>query len=106
MSDDQLEAALRRVTAEPPVDEDAARIVAQLALPAQKRPWLPAALLDWNFAPAWPRIAALASAAVLGIVIGGSSVGTRIAADFNPVRVATADDSTVLDTDTVTGVRP
>ncbi len=48
-----------------------------MALPPQKRAfaWWPAALTDIDFAPAWPRIAALAGAAVLGITIG--LVGTR-----------------------------
>ena len=42
--------------------------------------WWPAALMDFSFAPAWPRLAALACAAVLGISIGLSSYGARIAA--------------------------
>ena len=48
--------------------------------------------MDWNFAPAWPRVAALAAAAVLGISIGLSGLGTRIAADLDLVRVAAADE--------------
>ena len=49
--------------------------------------------MDWTFAPAWPRVAALAGAAVLGISIGLSNFGTRIAADLDLVRVAAADDA-------------
>ena len=72
------------------------------SLPPQKRAfaWWPAALMDWSFAPAWPRVAALAGAAVLGISIGLSNFGTRIAADLDLVRVASADDAStnVFDT--------
>ena len=43
---------------------------------------------------------------VLGISIGLSSVGTRIAADLDLVRVASADDGNVFDVDSVAGLRP
>src|SRR5256885_11210839 len=111
-ADHELEAALRRAMA--PRDADDAvtdRILARLEpLPPQKRAfaWWPAALLDWNFAPAWPRLAALAGAAVLGISIGLSNAGTRIAADLDLVRVASADEAgtTMFDIDSVAGLRP
>jgi hypothetical protein len=51
----------------------AARILARLgALPQQRLPFwrLPGVLLDWQFAPAWPRVAALAGCAVIGFAIG------------------------------------
>ena len=59
----------------PPADEAAIdRVLRQLSgpLPRQKQPlWrLPAVLLNWEFAPAWPRMAALACCAALGFVIG------------------------------------
>ena len=77
-------------------------------VPPQRRPlaWWPSALMDVGFAPAWPRVAALACAAVLGISIGLSGVGTRIAADLDLVRIATADDvaSNVFELDM--GFRP
>jgi hypothetical protein len=115
MKDDhELEAALRRVmTARPGTADEAAaeRIVLRLEsapLPPQKRTfsWWPGALRDWSFAPAWPRVAALAVAAVLGISIGLSGLGTRIASDLDLVRVAAADDagSNVFDLDF--GLRP
>ena len=111
-TDYELEAALRRVMSARNADEAATqRVLARLeALPPQKRgfAWWPAALMDWNFAPAWPRLAALAGAAVLGISIGLSNFGTRIAADLDLVRVASADDASagVFDTDSMTGLRP
>ena len=80
------------------------------SLPPQKRAfaWWPSALMNWEFAPAWPRVAALAGAAVLGISIGLSNIGTRIATDLDLVRVASAEDAgaNVFDVDSVTGLRP
>ena len=111
-SDRELEAALHRVmTAGDAQDAAAQRIVTRLeSLPPQKRAfaWWPSALMNWDFAPAWPRVAALAGAAVLGISIGLSNIGTRIAADLDLVRVASADEAgaNVFDVDSVTGLRP
>jgi hypothetical protein len=113
MTDDhELEAALRRVMAPDKADDAATnRILTRLeSLPPQKRAfaWWPSALMDWSFAPAWPRVAMLAGAAVLGISIGLSNFGTRVAADLNLVRIAAADDAgvNVFDTDSVAGLRP
>jgi len=109
MNDHELEAGLRRIMTPDTDDAAARRVLTRLEkLPPQKRAfaWWPAALMDWNFAPAWPRLAALAGAAVLGITIGLSNVGTRIASDLDLVRVASADDTNVFDADSVTGLRP
>ena len=110
MNDHELDAALRRVMAPAHEGDNAVqRTMARLEnLPPQKRTfaWWPSALMNWDFAPAWPRLAALAGAAVLGITIGLSNVGTRIAADLNLVRVASADETNVFDADSVTGLRP
>ena len=66
-------------------DNDAAvRVLTALAapLPPQQRSWRhwPAALLDWDFAPAWPRLAALAGCAALGFAVGvaGQSLGRDV----------------------------
>src|SRR6476619_7073388 len=109
MSDEELETALRRVMATSPEDLAAKRLLGRLqSLPPQKHrlAWWPAALMDASFAPAWPRLAALAAAAVLGISIGLSNVGTRIAADLNLVRVANADDASTNAFETDSGLRP
>jgi hypothetical protein len=110
MNDHELDAALRRVmTAGSAHDAAAQRVMARLEkLPPQQRAfaWWPTALMNWDFTPAWPRLAALAGAAVLGIAIGFSGYGTRIAAELDLVRVASADDASVLDLDSVTGLRP
>jgi hypothetical protein len=109
MTDEELEAALRRVMSTSPEDLAAKRLLGRLqSLPPQKRAfaWWPAALTDVSFAPAWPRLAALAAAAVLGISIGLSNIGTRIAADLNLVRVANADDASTNAFDSDAGLRP
>lgn len=72
---DHLEAALTRL-AQAPQDSQAsvARVLARLSgpLPRQKMPFwrLPGVLLDWQFAPAWPRVAALACCAAVGFYVG------------------------------------
>src|SRR3979490_3215264 len=114
MTDDrELEAALGRVMmAKEPKTDSVARIARRFEspVPPQKRAfaWWPTALTDWNFAPAWPRVAALACAAVLGVTVGLSSLGTRLAADLDLVRVASSEDtgSNAFDVDAVTGLRP
>ncbi|MGE3149252.1 MAG: hypothetical protein AB7K04_09310 [Pseudorhodoplanes sp.] len=51
--------------------EAASRVLASLSsLPPQRRRWWPAALLAFDLSPAWPRVAALAGAAALGLFIG------------------------------------
>jgi len=73
--EDLLKTAVRRRMQSPPVDEAAIeRVLKRLSgpLPRQKQPlWrLPGVLLDWQFAPAWPRMAALACFAMLGFFVG------------------------------------
>jgi hypothetical protein len=55
-------------------DDDAVtRVLARLgSLPPQRRSWRhwPTALLAWDFAPAWPRVAALAGCTALGFAVG------------------------------------
>jgi hypothetical protein len=70
-----LETSLTRRAETPQADQSAIeRVLARLSgpLPRQKMPFwrLPAELLDWQFAPAWPRVAALACCAALGFFIG------------------------------------
>lgn len=70
-----LKTALKRHMQAPPAEEAAvARVLKWLSgpLPRQKQPlWrLPGVLLDWQFAPAWPRMAALACCAMLGFFVG------------------------------------
>jgi hypothetical protein len=86
MTEEHLEklvgAALKRQTRTPEADEaSAARVLARLvSLPRQKTSFWrwPAVLLDWEFAPAWPRLAALAGCLALGFVIGIAGADRRL----------------------------
>ena len=107
-----LDAALKRNLQADPVDQAAvSRVMARLGgpLPRQKVSlWrLPAVLLDWQFAPAWPRVAALGACAVLGFYIGIVGLDRRF--DQADARVAMAsggDISSVFEPESLTGARP
>jgi hypothetical protein len=110
---DFLEAALKRQTKAPPTDDAAvARVLKRLSgpLPRQKMPlWrLPGVLLDWQFAPAWPRVAALACCAALGFVIGIAGIDRRFDdADARFAIASRADlGSIVFEPEALTGARP
>lgn len=87
-------------------DAAVARVLTRLAapLPRQRMPrWrLPAVLLDWQFSPAWPRMAALAGCAVLGFTIGIAGLDRT----FDRADAATPPLSVFDDFDGVTGVGP
>ena len=108
-----LDGALKRVTQAPPADGGAvARVLKRLAppLPRQKIAlWrLPAVLLDWQFAPAWPRVAALACCAALGFYVGIAGLDRRL--DSLDARFAVASQSDVgaivFEAESLTGARP
>ena len=74
-----IESALKR-RAKEPVDETAVnRVLSRVSGPRQKQPFwrLPSVLLDWQFAPAWPRMAALACCAALGFYVGIAGLDRR-----------------------------
>ena len=80
----ELDAMLARVSAISPEDEQSAlRVMGKLngPLPRQKQPFwrVPAALLDWQFAPAWPRLAALAGCMLVGFTVGIAGVDRTMA---------------------------
>jgi hypothetical protein len=89
----------------------AARVLAKLAapLPAQRRNWRhwPTVLLNWDFAPAWPRVAALGACAVLGFTIGVAalSLGDRDGL-FAPARGEFQLATALSEPEPVTGVLP
>jgi anti-sigma-K factor RskA len=91
-------------------DAALARLTAKLngPLPPQKRPFwrLPAVLLDWQFAPAWPRMAALACCAVLGFAIGLTGVDRRF--DSRATTTVSSSDvsSSVFAAEPFPGVQP
>jgi hypothetical protein len=80
MNDDKIKQALKRHFARDA--EDGARVIARLAgpLPPQRRAtWWPQLLLDWQFTPAWPRMAALAGCAALGFFVGSATIDRLVA---------------------------
>lgn len=108
-----LDAALKRTTQEKPVEQAAInRVLARLSppLPRQKTPlWqIPSVLLDWQFAFAWPRMAALAACAVLGFYVGIAGLDRRF--DQIGARFASASHadlgSIVFEPESLTGARP
>ena len=79
MTDRKLDAliarAMRHDAAESEDTASAVRLLAALAakpLPKQRKlmRWWPAPLLDIDLAPAWPRVAAFACVAALGLAVG------------------------------------
>ena len=116
MSNDQLdnflESALKRQLQPQPADDAAVdRVLKRLAgpLPPQKRSlWqLPSVLLKWDFAPAWPRVAALACCAALGFVVGIAGFDRPFDRLDSPFAVAGRDiGSLVSEPDTLAGERP
>ena len=108
-----LETALKRRAETPHADEAAVeRVLKRLSgpLPRQKLPlWrLPAVLLDWQFAPAWPRVAALACCAALGFFIGIAGLDRSLDGTGSPFSVTnhTGLGSIVFEPEPLTGARP
>lgn len=89
-----------------------ARVMTKLAqsLPRQKQPFwrLPSVLLDWQFAPAWPRMAALGACAVIGFFIGISGLDRGIdRLDGQTVSGGTTGiGAVVFEPEPLTGARP
>jgi len=111
--DDFLDAALKHYTQAPLTDDAAVeRVLKRLAgpLPRQKMArWrLPGILLDWQFAPAWPRVAVLACCAALGFAIGMIGLDRRIDPADAAFTVASRADlgSIVFEPEALTGARP
>jgi len=114
MTDDQLENLLETsLKRQAPLVDDAAvdRVLKRLSgpMPRQKQPlWrLPSVLLNWEFAPAWPRMAALACCAALGFGIGIAGLDRPFDRLDTPFSVSNRDiGSIVSEPDFLTGERP
>ncbi len=113
MTDDQFETLLSRAfKRKEPSQTDVERVLTRLAgpLPRQKFAlWrMPAVLLDWQFAPAWPRVAALACCAALGFYIGIAGIDRQFvnAADTAPSYVGGGIGMIAFEPDPFTGGRP
>jgi hypothetical protein len=111
MNNDRFDDLLNRNFARQPADDAAtARVMRRLAsaLPHQKSGlWksLPNILLDWQFAPAWPRVAVLATCAALGFFIGIAGFDARIDDANAQFTAASGDLSSVFELDPLVGVR-
>jgi hypothetical protein len=108
-----LENSLKRRAVTSQADEAAiGRVLERLAgpLPRQKFAFwrLPTVLLDWQFAPAWPRVAALAGCAALGFVIGLAGLDRHFDVTNASFTVASRADlgSVVFEPEALTGARP
>ncbi len=107
-----LKTALDRREPSVQADEAAAeRVLARLtaALPPQKTPFRhwPAVLLDWQFSPAWPRLAALAFCAAIGFGIGLAGLDRPFDRLGTPFVVADRGlGSVVFGPEPLTGARP
>jgi hypothetical protein len=102
MTEDKIDRALKRHFAREAA-EDGARVIAKLRgpLPPQKRAtWWPQLLLDWQFTPAWPRMAALAGCAALGFVVGSAGIDHLIVTKTNTDLLA------AFEPEPLTGLRP
>ena len=117
MTDKKLENLLERTlkrSVSTPHEGNASvnRVLARLSgpLPRQKMPYwrLPAVLLDWQFAPAWPRVAALAGFAALGFFIGMAGLDRTIdPADAGFLGSSRSDiGAVVFEPEPLTGARP
>ncbi|HET7847540.1 MAG TPA: hypothetical protein VFL51_00625 [Pseudolabrys sp.] len=94
-----------------PDEAAVARVLTALArpLPRQKSGLfgsLPELLLDWQFAPAWPRVAALACCAALGLLIGFSGLDRSIDGLSAEAAQAPSFASAVFEPEPLTGIRP
>jgi hypothetical protein len=82
------------------------------SLPPQRRhwliAWLPAVLLEFDFAPAWPRMAALAGIAGLGFMVGLSDLNLPGVRGVVSSSGGTDSDLSmiVFDQDPLSGLRP
>jgi hypothetical protein len=108
----RLDAMLARHTQITQDNDDAvARVTKRLAspLPRQKVPFWrwPTVLLDWEFTPAWPRVAALACCAALGFFIGIAGLDRPFdRLDQSSTFMSRDIDSVVFEPEALTGVGP
>jgi hypothetical protein len=109
MGEDRIDQALKQhFTRNIDDDASAARVMRKLggALPPQKTPWFrlwPQLLLDRQFAPAWPRMAALAGCAALGFIAGSAGID-RIGGSAPGARADVVQ--LVFEPEPLTGLRP
>jgi hypothetical protein len=91
----------------------ARRVLAKLngPLPRQRHSWLdhlPSLLLTRDFAPAWPRVAALACVMAFGCMVGFAAPGLSVQKSAAAtIKIADLDAGSLgFDAEPITGARP
>jgi len=108
---DKLDDLLKISLAAPADENEAARrVMDALAKPLPRQSgalWqLPAALLDWQFAPAWPRVAMLAACALIGFVVGMGNLDYFDGTPSSFTSASASDLAALFEPEPLTGVRP
>ena len=107
----QLDATVARYAKIDTADETAAaRVLMRLTapLPRQDGAWWrwPSVLLDWQFAPAWPRVAALACCAAIGFMVGIAGLDRPFERTATVASSGGDITSAVFEAEPITGARP
>ena len=66
----------------------------------------PAVLLDWEFAPAWPRVAALACCAAIGFMVGITGLDRPFERTTTVASTGADITSAAFEAEPMTGARP
>jgi hypothetical protein len=113
MNNEQFEHFLKDTLQRPrsPADDAAAaRVLKRLAgpLPRQKLSLrqLPGVLLNWEFAPSWPRMAALACCAAVGFMVGLAGLDRPYDQLDAPFASASRDFGSIFESEPFAGGRP
>jgi hypothetical protein len=109
--DDALDKTLRRLFAPSPADgAGALHVLSKFngALPPQKPRFAlwPRFLLNPEFAPAWPRVAALACSIALGFAVGLSGIDRQLQGGAYSVASSSDFASAISEPEPLTGLRP
>jgi hypothetical protein len=105
-------ALARHAAARLAADASVERVLERLGAPLPRQQvsiWrLPAVLLDWQFAPAWPRMAALGACALFGFFIGIAGLDRHIDRTEGIAVASNTTDlgSVVFEPEPLTGARP
>lgn len=112
MNNEQFEKLLKGALKREPSQADAeaaARVLKRLAgpLPRQKMSLrqLPGILLKWDFAPSWPRMAALACCAAAGFMVGIAGLDRPFDQLDAPFMSASRDFGSIFEAEPFGGAR-
>ena len=111
MNEEQFERLLAKtLERREPTQTEVERVLRRLAgpLPRQRFTWrrLPDVLLDWQFAPAWPRVAALACCAAIGFIVGIAGIDRQFNSPPGYIAGGGGIGTLTFEPDPFTGTRP